>query len=154
MKSDEFLRDITYDCIAHKAEVVRKDERESGLRKTLNLGHTTGHAFELFYKRKSHGEFVLIGMYYELYIAVKKGICGREYADSLIELIKKVITVPAYENAAVACRGAAYDKKNLKAGEISMVVPAEAGRAEEIRMDMEEYASYISACAQSLKEKS
>lgn len=154
LKSDEFLRDITYDCIAHKAEVVRKDERESGLRKTLNLGHTTGHAFELFYKRKSHGEFVLIGMYYELYIAVKKGICGREYADSLIELIKKVITVPAYENAAGACRGAAYDKKNLKAGEISMVVPAEAGRAEEIRMDMEEYASYISACAQSLKEKS
>ena len=35
-----------------------------------------------------------------------------------------------------------------------MGVPAEAGRAEEIRMDMEEYASYISACAQSVKEKS
>lgn len=152
LRSAEFLEDITYDCIAHKADVVTKDERESGLRKTLNLGHTTGHAFELYYKRKSHGEFVLIGMYYELYIAEKLGICPSEYANSLRELINKVITVPAYENAAEACLGAVHDKKNVKDSEISVVVPATAGMPKELRLSIGEYAEYIAECARGLKE--
>ncbi len=50
MKNLDFLGEITADCIRYKAAVVSKDERDlNGLRKTLNLGHTTGHAFELFY---------------------------------------------------------------------------------------------------------
>lgn len=151
LKTIGFLKDITYDCIAHKADVVARDERESGIRKTLNLGHTTGHAFELYYRRKSHGEFVLIGMYYELYIAVKKGICPPEYAKSLKELIKKVIEVPAYEDAAEACRGAAYDKKNVKAQEISVIVPASAGEPEELRLPAAEYAALVGECARNMR---
>ncbi len=153
LKDGGFLRDITHDCIAHKAEVVREDEREtSGARKTLNLGHTTGHAFELYYKRKSHGEFVLIGMYYELYIAVKKGICAPDYARSLEGLIKKVITVPSYADADRACRIAAYDKKNVSAGEISMIVPVKEGVTAELRLPSEEYAALICECASTIKE--
>lgn len=152
LRSTEFLKDITFDCIQHKAEVVRRDERESGLRKTLNLGHTTGHAFELYYKRKSHGEFVLIGMYYELFIAVKRGICAAEYADSLIQLIKKVINIPAYEDAEKACLMAVYDKKNVRAAEVSLIVPAEAGRCEELRLPVDEYAAEIAQCALKIRE--
>ncbi len=77
------------------------------------MGHTTGHAFELFYKRKSHGEFVMIGMYYEAYIAEKKGVCDKAYADSLRTLIKKVIkNIPAYDDAQQAALVAKFDKKN------------------------------------------
>lgn len=151
LRSPEFLREITFDCIAHKAEVVRLDEREGGLRKTLNLGHTTGHAFELFYKRKSHGEFVLIGMYYELFIAESLGICSPEYAQILKNLLNKVISVPAYENAAEACRMALYDKKNVKSQEISLIVPESEGKVKEIMLPVSEYADYISRCAESLK---
>ncbi len=149
--SREFLVDITYDCIAHKADVVTRDERESGLRKTLNLGHTTGHAFELYYKRKSHGEFVLIGMYYELYIAVKCGICAPEYAKTLIQLIKKVVKIPAWDDASKACLMAAYDKKNVRAEEVSLMLPAEQGRAEELRLPIQKYAEYIEGCAAELR---
>ena len=154
LKSDEFLRDITYDCIAHKAEVVRADERDvGGRRKTLNLGHTTGHAFELYYRRKSHGEFVLIGMYYELFIARRMGICGGRYADNLEKLIKKVIgKIPAYEDAERAAIFAKYDKKNTATTQVSVIVPKCEGESEEIKLQLEEYADYIAQCRDSLLE--
>jgi 3-dehydroquinate synthase len=44
-KPDEFL-EMLRDNVAIKAEVVKKDPTEKGLRKALNLGHTAGHAFE------------------------------------------------------------------------------------------------------------
>ena len=47
-----------------KADVVSRDETEQGVRKFLNLGHTFGHAIELYgnYKEYSHGEAVALGM--------------------------------------------------------------------------------------------
>ena len=110
----EFLEDITYYNIAHKAKVVTEDEKETnGLRKTLNLGHTTGHAFELLYGKRSHGEYVLIGAYYELQIARKYGICGGQYAQSFEKLILSVIKkAPYFDGVERAEQLAAHDKKN------------------------------------------
>ena len=47
-----------------KAEIVAKDEKEKGIRKYLNFGHTFGHAIELYggFKEFSHGQSVAIGM--------------------------------------------------------------------------------------------
>lgn len=150
-----FLEEITADCIRHKARVVGEDEKDtSGARKTLNLGHTTGHAFELYYKRKSHGEFVLIGMFYELYIAEREGICGGGYADSLRGLIKKVIKkIPAYPDAAKAAEAAKYDKKNTEQTSVSVIVPAEVGVSREIVLAAKEYKRLIAECARALEEK-
>ena len=150
-----FLESITAPCIQHKADVVAGDEKDlNGLRKTLNLGHTTGHAFELYYKRKSHGEFVLIGMYYELLIAQQKGICGGEYADNLKELILKVIkNIPAYDDMGKAAVVAKFEKKNDEQSTVSMIVPAVEGRCAEIKMPLGEYAETIGDLAQKIKEK-
>ena len=155
LKDMKFLEDITFDCISHKADVVRADERDvGGRRKTLNLGHTTGHAFELYYRRKSHGEFVLIGMYYELYIARSMGICTGKYADNIEKLIKKVIgKIPAYPDAEKAAYFAKYDKKNTAATTVSVIVPKSEGESAEIRLPLEEYARYIARCRDSLAEK-
>lgn len=153
--SNGFLGEIVYPCIAHKARVVSGDERDiGGLRKTLNLGHTTGHAFELVYKRKSHGEYVLIGMYYELYIAEKKGVCGGEYAQNLKKLVKKVIgSVPAYPDAAQAAVKAKYDKKNERQDVVSVVVPAREGQSAELRLPLEEYAALVGECSDKIREE-
>ncbi len=147
------LESVTAHCIRHKARVVRADEHDlTGERKTLNLGHTTGHAFELYYKRKSHGEFVLIGMYYELFIAVRRQICAGQYADGLRALIKKVIkTVPAYPDAATAALNAKFDKKNESISEVSLIVPAEEGCSAEIKLPLEEYAEEIACCAECIR---
>ncbi|MGN0818058.1 MAG: 3-dehydroquinate synthase family protein [Candidatus Coproplasma sp.] len=153
--SPEFFDGIVYDCIAHKAIVVAEDERDTtGARKALNLGHTTGHAFELYYKRKSHGEFVLIGTYYELYIAQKLGVCDGEYADSLRKLIKKVIgKIPAYEDIEKAARFAKFDKKNTTASNISFVAPAHIGASKEIILPAEKYVELIVECRNKIKEE-
>lgn len=150
----EFFEDIVYDCIAHKAKVVAEDERDtSGARKTLNLGHTTGHAFELFYKRKSHGEFVLIGTYYELYIAKKLGYCGGEYAENFKKLIKKVIRkIPAYADIEQAARFAKFDKKNTTSSQISLVAPYKIGECKEIILPAERYVELIVECRDEIKE--
>lgn len=53
-----------------KADIVRRDERESGVRKTLNFGHTIGHAVELLSDYTLlHGDAVAIGMVYESALA-------------------------------------------------------------------------------------
>ncbi len=152
---EEFLESITAPCIQHKADVVSGDEKDlNGLRKTLNLGHTTGHAFELYYKRKSHGEYVLIGTYYELLIAERKGICGGEYANNIKKLIGKVIkNIPAYADADRAALAAKFDKKNEEQSIVSMIVPAKEGECAEIKMPLGEYARTIGSLSALIKEK-
>ncbi len=152
LKDEKFLGDITADCIRYKAKVVEEDERdEKGIRKALNLGHTTGHAFELYYRKKSHGEFVLIGMYYEMYIARKYGICGGQYADNIEKLIKTVLKIPAYEDVEKAAEFAAYDKKNDGA-KITLIVPKAEGESAEMKLLPREYAALLAECRNSLKE--
>ncbi len=58
------LEAIVARSLRHKADVVAADERETGLRKTLNFGHTVGHALEASagYGAFLHGEAVAIGM--------------------------------------------------------------------------------------------
>lgn len=135
----EFLASVIPDCIKHKVDVVSSDERDlNGARKTLNLGHTTGHALELFYKRKSHGECVLAGMYYELYIAQKLGIGEKKYFNSLRRLIEKVIRVPKYADVEKAAAFAKMDKKNAGAN-ITLIVPEREGECAEININFDEY---------------
>ncbi len=57
------LRGIVARCCQAKADVVRQDETESGLRSILNFGHTIGHALEVIshYGRYLHGEAIAIG---------------------------------------------------------------------------------------------
>ena len=139
----DFLGSIVPDCIRHKVEVVSADERDlNGVRKTLNLGHTTGHALELCYRRKSHGEFVLIGMYYELYLAEKLNVGGGEYYDNLRKLIKKVIKIPVYNDIERAAELAVMDKKN-QGKYISLIVPKTEGKSTEVRLDLEKYVQLL-----------
>lgn len=152
--ASEFLEEVICRCIQHKAEIVKEDEHDlKGLRKSLNLGHTTGHAFELYYRKKTHGEFVLIGMYYELYIAEKLNTCLQNYANSLKNLIKAVIKrIPAYEDVSKAAALAKFDKKNEDSN-ISIVVPESEGKCTEIKLSAEKYAQLLEECAKSIRGK-
>ncbi|HWQ32910.1 MAG TPA: 3-dehydroquinate synthase [Blastocatellia bacterium] len=72
----DILSRIIARCCAIKAEVVAADEREAGLRRILNFGHTIGHALEAVthYRRLKHGEAVGYGMKSAASIAEKAGI--------------------------------------------------------------------------------
>jgi 3-dehydroquinate synthase len=66
-------------CCRAKAGIVARDERETGERALLNLGHTFGHALEAgcgFSGRLLHGEAVALGMVMAFDFSVRKGLCG------------------------------------------------------------------------------
>ncbi len=74
---------IEVSCKA-KADVVRADERESGQRALLNLGHTFGHALESaagYGQMLLHGEAVAIGMYMAFDLSYRMGLCTEEERD-------------------------------------------------------------------------
>ncbi len=76
------MRAVTASCRA-KAAIVGADERESGQRALLNLGHTFGHALEAacdFDDRLRHGEAVAIGMALAFDLSARLGLCPEEDA--------------------------------------------------------------------------
>jgi 3-dehydroquinate synthase len=83
------LEKVIAASIRMKAGVVNKDERESGLRMILNLGHTVGHALEQAtnYKALLHGEAVAWGMVAALYLAQKRGTISVNQFERLEKLI-------------------------------------------------------------------
>ncbi|HEX7937526.1 MAG TPA: 3-dehydroquinate synthase [Gemmatimonadaceae bacterium] len=80
------LTDLVRRSVAIKASVVARDERESGVRKVLNFGHTLGHAIEASKKfAVLHGYAVAMGMVAEARIAEAMGIAGPETVASIRE---------------------------------------------------------------------
>ena len=137
----KFLADIVPMNVAFKADVVRADAKEGGLRKCLNLGHTSAHAFELLDGRLSHGEYVLIGTYLEAAISAARG-GDREYLARLQQLCLAALggTLPALPDAEAAARAACLDKKNTGRGRIVLTVPAARGEYRLLELDTQEYA--------------
>jgi len=76
-----------------KAQIVARDERETGDRALLNLGHTFGHALEAaagYSDRLYHGEAVAIGMALAFAFSVRQGLCTQADADRVLRHLKAV----------------------------------------------------------------
>ena len=76
---------LVFGCALTKLEIVAADERDSGRRETLNLGHTVGHAIEAAsgYERYRHGEAVGLGLLAALRLS-EAGSLRDEVADALV----------------------------------------------------------------------
>ncbi len=145
-----FLADIVPENIAFKADVVRRDAREAGLRKCLNLGHTTAHAYELLDGTLSHGEYVLIGTYIEAEIAAARG-GDAEYLARLRALCRAVLgTFPSLPAAADAARVACLDKKNTRQGRVVLTVPFRRGEFRLMELSAGEYEGELSRIGRTL----
>ena len=72
-----------------KASIVNLDEKERGIRKLLNFGHTYGHAIEKL-SSLAHGEAVSIGMVIAANISCQKGLLSQKELDRIIALLVKV----------------------------------------------------------------
>ena len=85
------LADLIKICIKLKIAVVNQDEKEKGLRKILNYGHTYGHAIEKItnYRKFTHGECVIGGILFALNLAFKSGKIDKEYKFLCEDLISK-----------------------------------------------------------------
>jgi 3-dehydroquinate synthase len=118
-----------------KAEVVSADERESGVRMVLNLGHTLGHAIEAAtaYKQLLHGEAVAWGMLAAIAIAARRGTVTAGDAARMDTVVRAYGPLRAFTaDAAELVALTAKDKKN-RSGTRSFVLPVGIGDAVVVR---------------------
>jgi 3-dehydroquinate synthase len=120
--------------IAIKADVVRRDERESGMRKVLNFGHTIGHAVETASAYSLlHGEAVAIGMVHEARLAESLGVADAGTAAAVEGAVARVglptaLPLDLDVEAVIAAMGA--DKKARRSG-IELALPVRVGEMAE-----------------------
>lgn len=120
-------------CIAIKAGVVNADERESGLRKILNYGHTLGHAFEAAtqYKRFLHGEAIGWGMIAATLLSVQMDRLPLIDCFRILRLIWRIGRVPLLPAIGSSdLQGLLRGDKKARAGEVRWVIANRIGRAE------------------------
>jgi len=120
---------------AIKAEVVRQDEREAGLRMLLNFGHTVGHAVEALkrYKGILHGEAVAIGMAFAAERSEILGLSPRGTKERLVALLDRAglpTELPVFPRRAYL-QALSVDKKK-RGAQIRFVALRGIGRAETV----------------------
>ncbi|WP_345167709.1 3-dehydroquinate synthase [Algibacter aquimarinus] len=128
------LDDLIYESVMIKKNVVEQDPNENGLRKTLNFGHTLGHAIESYFLSNPekttllHGEAIVVGMILACYISTK--LLG--FPEEKTQLIKNIF-VDYYGKTTISQNEYAtiidllkYDKKNNH-GNINFVLLQDIG---------------------------
>jgi 3-dehydroquinate synthase len=115
-----------------KARVVSRDERESGLREILNLGHTFAHALEsvTHYRRYRHGEAVAWGMIAASFLGHELGLTCADDVSRIVALIRRLGPLPAWPrvSAATLVKAMRSDKK-ARGGVVRFVLSPRIGEA-------------------------
>jgi len=114
-----------------KADVVSKDERESGLRSILNYGHTIGHAIETVtgYTRFLHGEAVAIGMCLEARLSQMINLIDKDQVSKIKAIVDSYglpSEMPADIDMNSILSSMQLDKKAV-AGELKFILPEKIG---------------------------
>jgi 3-dehydroquinate synthase len=131
------VRMVSHAC-RMKADIVARDERESGVRALLNLGHTFGHALEAatgFSDRLKHGEGVALGMALAFRLSVELGLCPAADADRLIDHLKTVglpvdvAAVPGLRPTVDCLIDHMHHDKKVKNGKINFVLARRIGES-------------------------
>ena len=132
----DHIEDVLYTCCDLKRQVVLEDERDTGVRMTLNFGHTIGHAFELAgnYETWTHGQGVAAGMHWAARIGVRLGVTPEDAVPAIRGILEKYglpTSIPCPRE--VMTRAIGLDKKNT-GGDIHLIVLTRLGWAEPRRM--------------------
>ncbi len=136
------MRVIEY-CLNLKIAVVNQDEKESGLRKILNFGHTLGHALESLGKFKLflHGEAVVYGMFLIFNYAYSKNLITYSYYRLALDLLTRY----GFKPFEVKSKFRVEDivevmKKDKKASQnkITFIIPYDKKKVKEICLNLDE----------------
>ncbi|MGA9898591.1 MAG: 3-dehydroquinate synthase [Terriglobales bacterium] len=120
------------EAVKLKAEIVAADEREGGLRRVLNFGHTIGHALEAAsnYRRFLHGEAVAWGMIAATHIARAMNRCNELTARRISEAVLGLGRLPRVEVGRREILRAIQGDKKTRGGVVNFVLPREIGKVE------------------------
>ncbi len=113
------MENIIRGCVTFKEELCQRDFNDQGPRKALNFGHTIGHAMELTLGI-GHGHAVANGMHYEIVLALRLGLCAKQYVEKWQREITNVFDILPMNGKMLQIMQ--QDKKN-KDGKIAFVLP-------------------------------
>lgn len=145
--------DINYDLVEEliyknceiKSNIIMQDEKDKGIRRSLNFGHTIGHAIEASYGYKyAHGECVAIGIVSAFKISVLCELINKEKLR-YIEKVLTTLNLPIKTddlNWTSILEKVVYDKKNLS-GESIFILPTGIGSVVEYRISKDILMNYI-----------
>ena len=133
-------------CVEMKRDIVVRDERDTGERQKLNLGHTFGHAIEAASGyRLSHGHCVARGMAIVTRAAVELGYCEASAAEAVVALLEKYgLPTQAPYGVEVLAEAALSDKK-MDGASLHLVVPEAVGRCAVVSVPAGEIPSWLRA---------
>jgi 3-dehydroquinate synthase len=123
---------VVFRCVAAKALVVAKDERDRGPRAILNYGHTAGHALEAATGfRTTHGKAVAFGMRVAAEIAFTMDLCSKRMVESQDTLLASLGLPdrPPHADPKRVLAAITLDKK-ARRGNVAWVMPRRIGHAE------------------------
>ena len=129
-RDPQILSSVIAESCRIKAAVVDADEKEAGLRRILNFGHTAGHAIEAVtkYRRFRHGEAVAYGMLVAAELAVARGALAAHDRQALADLIALLGPLPPISDVPIGqlMEAMRHDKK-MVAGRLHFVLPTAIG---------------------------
>jgi len=138
------IGDVVLRNVRTKRDVVDADEREAGLRQTLNLGHTIGHAIEAESSYAlGHGSCVAAGLCCMARACARKGLCSDETARRIDAAVAahRLPTGTSVSPDKLYQRSLADKKRH--GNQINIVVVRGIGSVEVRRVPLEEYRTYI-----------
>ena len=134
----ENLEEIVKRAMAVKIKVIEEDPYEKGLRATLNLGHTVGHAVELVSKFElRHGEAIAIGLVAEAKYAERMGLAKSGLTDTIAHVLSGLglpTQIPGAMPREEILRAMRVDKKK-NAKSIRFALPVYIGKVELVDVD-------------------
>ena len=137
----DLLTDAVSAAIRVKADIVERDEHESGDRRKLNLGHTLAHAIETCSNRMNHGEAVAVGTALIAGAAVKLGVLSEADRDRIVHVLMQLgfdLTPPV--DVKRLLKEVGKDKKNEE-GILRIVLPVGIGDCEVRPMKINDFAA-------------
>lgn len=139
----DLLSEAVCGAIRVKADIVVRDERETGERRKLNLGHTLAHAIEKCSDKMNHGEAVAVGTAFVADAAVKLGVLLPADRDRIVALLLRLgfDLVPPVEIRRLL-KEIGKDKKN-EDGLLRVVLPAAIGHCRVHPMPVEEFGALL-----------
>lgn len=135
----ELLMELVYRAIKVKAAIVERDERESGDRRLLNLGHTLAHAIEKNSSKLNHGEAVACGLALIADAACRRGVMDEQTRERIHSLLLRAgFTLTPPVEMPQLLKAVKKDKK-AEGNDIYVVFPHTIAHCEVERMSVEEF---------------
>ena len=142
-RDSDTLREMVYRAIKVKADIVERDERESGDRRLLNLGHTLAHAIEKSSSKFNHGEAVAVGLAMIAEVAANRDMLAVADKERILNLLLRAgFALEPPVEVRTLLKAVKRDKK-AEGDSIHVVFPLGVGNCCVEKMPIEEFKALV-----------